>query len=179
MKKNFFFIHNSSVVDSSVIIGKGTKIWHWSHISDKVKIGNNCTIGQNVFVGKNVKIFSNVKIQNNVSVFEGVTLKKNVFCGPSVVFTNVKYPRSNYKTPSKKFSKTIVNENATIGANSTIICGLEIGKYSFIGAGSVVTKNVKEFSVVIGNPAKIIGWICKCGKKISKKKNKNNKCLKC
>ena len=177
--RKFFFTHKTSIVEDSAIIGAKTKIWHWSHISAKAQIGSNCTIGQNVFVGKNVKIFSNVKIQNNVSVFEGVTLKKNVFCGPGVVFTNVKYPRSKYKTPSKKYDKTVINENVTIGANSTIVCGLKIGKYSFIGAGSVVTKNVKANSVVVGNPAKIIAWICNCGKKISKTKIKNNKCSKC
>ena len=161
MKK---FVHHTAILDKNVRIGKNSKIWHWTHLSENVKIWENCVLGQNVFIGKNVKIFSNVKIQNNVSVYEGVVLKKNVFCGPSVVFTNVKFPRSKIKT--KKYIRTIVNEGASIGANSTIICGVKLGKNSLIGAGSLITKSVPNNTIVIGNPGKVVGWISNCGKKI-------------
>tara|TARA_B100000902_G_scaffold93580_1_gene96681 strand:- start:1312 stop:1827 length:516 start_codon:yes stop_codon:yes gene_type:complete len=157
------FIHKTVIKDKNVRVGSNSKVWHWSHLSDNVSIGANCVLGQNVFIGKNVKISSNVKIQNNVSVYEGVILKKNVFCGPSVVFTNVKFPRSKIK--AKKYIKTIVEEGATIGANSTIICGIKLGKNSLIGAGSVVTKNVPQNSIVFGNPAKKVGSINNDGKK--------------
>ena len=151
MKKKYF-IHNSSILDKNVIIGSNTKIWHWCHISKGAKVGKNCTIGQNVFLGESVKIGDNVKIQNNVSVYAGVTIKNDVFIGPSAVFTNVKFPRSKINQ-KKKFSKTLIEKGATIGANATIICGIKIGKNSFIGAGSVVTKNVESNTLVFGNPA--------------------------
>ena len=151
MKKKYF-IHNSSILDKNVVIGAGTKIWHWCHISKGAKVGKNCTIGQNVFLGESVKIGDNVKIQNNVSVYAGVTIKNDVFVGPSAVFTNVKFPRSKINQ-KKKFTKTLVENGATIGANATIICGIKIGKNSFIGAGSVVTKSVKNNTLVFGNPA--------------------------
>ena len=150
--KRIFYIHESSIVDKNAKIGKGSKIWHWCHISKNSKIGKNCVIGQNVFIGENVAIGDNVKIQNNVSVYSGVTIKNNVFIGPSVVFTNVKFPRSSINQ-KKNFLKTIIEKGATIGANSTIICGVKIGKDSFVGAGSVVTKNIKIKSLVYGNPA--------------------------
>ncbi len=159
------YIHESSYVDSDVEIGEGTKIWFFSHILNNTKIGKKCSLGQNVSVGPNVEIGSNVKIQNNVSVYEGVTLKDNVFCGPSCVFTNVINPRSSVERKDE-FKKTIVFEGASIGANSTIICGNNIGEYALIAAGSVVTKEVKPYSVVMGSPAKQTGWITKFGTKI-------------
>ena len=161
-KKKNFFIHDTSIIDKDVSIGDGTKIWHWSHISEKAKIGKKCNLGQNVYIGENVSIGNEVKIQNNVSIYSGVTLKNKVFCGPSVVFTNIKHPRS-FINQKKKYFKTIINEGVTLGANSTILCGISIGKYSFVGAGSTVTKNVPNFSMVVGTPAKVIGKIDKKG----------------
>ena len=166
MKKNNFFCHSSSVVDKNTKIGHGTKIWHFSHVSSGAKIGNNCVLGQNVFIGKNVVIGSNVKIQNNVSVYEGVIIEDDVFCGPSVVFTNVMNPRS-FIERKNEFKKTNVKIGASIGANATIVCGIDIGSYSFIAAGAVVTKNVKNFALMIGVPALQKGWISKFGNKIS------------
>ncbi len=150
--RKYYFVHSTSVIDEKVKIGSGSKIWHWCHLSKGSKIGKNCTIGQNVFIGENVKIGNNVKIQNNVSVYSGVSLKDNVFIGPSVVFTNVKFPRSKIDQKNK-FQKTLIDKGATIGANSTILCGVKIGENSFIGAGSVVTKNIKKNALVYGNPA--------------------------
>ena len=157
IKNNFFansdyFVHSTSILDKNVKIGNGTKIWHWCHISDNVKIGKNCVLGQNCFIGKDVKIGNNVKIQNNVSIFSGVEIKDNVFIGPSVVFTNVKLP---FALQKQKYVKTIVDKFSSLGANSTIICGNKIGKHSFVGAGSVVTKDVKKKTMVLGVPAKI------------------------
>ena len=151
MKKNFF-IHQTSIIDNNVKIGSGTKIWHWCHLSEGSSVGKNCVLGQNVFIGKNVKIGNNVKIQNNVSVYAGVLVKDDVFIGPSVVFTNVKFPRSKLNQ-KKFFLKTVLCKGSTIGANSTILCGIRIGKNSLVGAGSVVTKNVKSNTIVYGNPA--------------------------
>jgi len=161
---NNFFHHQSAYLDQPTKVGKGTKIWHFTHIMDGVEIGENCNIGQNVFIAKNTKIGNNVKIQNNVSVFEGVVLEDDVFCGPSIVFTNVKIPRSAFpKSKSSEYLQTKVKQGATIGANSTIVCGVTVGKHAFIGAGAVVTKDVPEFAIVYGNPAKICGWLCRCG----------------
>ena len=150
-----YFRHETAVIDEPVEIGEGTKIWHFSHISINAKIGNNVIIGQNVFVGKGVVIGNGCKIQNNVSVYEGVTLEDDVFIGPSVVFTNVKEPRANIEQKNN-FLKTLVKKGATIGANATIICGNIIGENSFIGAGSLVTKNVEQNSLTYGSPAKFI-----------------------
>ena len=150
-----YFKHEAAVIDEPVEIGEGTKIWHFSHISTNAKIGKKVTIGQNVFVGKGVIIGNGCKIQNNVSIYEGVTLEDDVFVGPSVVFTNVKEPRANIEQKNN-FLKTLVKKGATIGANVTIICGNTIGENSFIGAGSLVTKNVNDYSLVHGSPAKHI-----------------------
>ncbi len=152
LKQNYF-VHQTSILDKNVTIGDDTKIWHWCHISRNAKIGKNCVLGQNCYIGENVSIGNNVHIQNNVSVFSGVEIKDNVFIGPSVVFTNVKLPSALIK---QKYLKTIVYDCAVVGANSTIICGNNIGKNSFVGAGSVVTKDVKKGTVVIGVPAKIL-----------------------
>ena len=178
MKK--FFAHETVIIDENVKIGSNTKIWHWSHISKNVEIGKDCTIGQNVFIGENVKIGNKVKIQNNVSVYQGVYLDDNVFCGPSVVFTNVKFPQSSVKILKEKYSKTIVKKGVSLGANCTIVCGIIINENAFIGAGSVVTKNIENFSVVVGNPANEVGRVCLCKKKIYKKPYKKNfYCKKC
>ena len=160
-----FFAHETAVIDKSCWIGKGTRIWHFSHIMSGAEIGERCNIGQNVVISSGVKIGRNVKIQNNVSVYKGVTLEDDVFCGPSMVFTNVINPRSHI--PRKhEFKKTLIKKGATIGANATIVCGHSIGKYAFIGAGAVVTKDVLDYALMLGNPAKLAGWMCECGHQI-------------
>tara|TARA_Y100000590_G_C15466502_1_gene918447 strand:- start:249 stop:824 length:576 start_codon:yes stop_codon:yes gene_type:complete len=165
MKKTAFFIHKTAIVDDNVSIGDKTKIWHYSHIQSGSTIGGGCTLGQNVNIGNNVIIGDHVKIQNNVSVYEGVTLEDYVFCGPSMVFTNVLLPRCEFPQRGSQFYyKTLVKKSASIGANATIICGNTIGSYSLVGAGAVVTKDVPDFALVLGNPAKIVGWVGKKGK---------------
>jgi UDP-2-acetamido-3-amino-2,3-dideoxy-glucuronate N-acetyltransferase len=160
-----YYVHPSSVIDDSVTIGEGTKIWHFSHIQSGAVIGARCVIGQNVNVANNVSVGDNCKIQNNTSLYEGVTLEDNVFCGPSVVFTNVKRPRAKYPQRGADFySKTLVRSGCSIGANATIVCGVTLGKNSFIGAGAVVSKNVPDHALVVGNPGKIVGWVCDCGR---------------
>lgn len=161
-----YFVHESAYIDEPVKIGKGTKIWHFSHVMAGAEIGARCTIGQNVFIGPNVRIGNNVKIQNNVSVYEGVILEDNVFCGPSMVFTNVDRPRSAYPREHSEYLPTLVKRGVTIGANATVVCGHTIGAYSFIGAGAVVTKDVPDYALVYGNPARIQGWVCACGEKL-------------
>jgi UDP-2-acetamido-3-amino-2,3-dideoxy-glucuronate N-acetyltransferase len=163
-----YFVHESAIVDPVANIGKGTQIWHYSHIMNNVEIGQDCKIGQNVFISSGVKIGNNVKIQNNVSVYQGVILEKDVFCGPSMVFTNVNTPRSGFprNTPAD-YQVTLVKEGASIGANATILSGIVIGKCALIGAGAVVTKDVPDHAVVYGNPAQIHGWICRCGAQIA------------
>jgi len=161
-----YFIHPSSFVDEPVEIGEGTKIWHFCHVMKGAKIGENCRIGQSVVIHGAAVIGNNVKIQNNVSVYDGVTLEDDVFCGPSMVFTNVFNPRCEYPKDASEYLKTYVYKGATIGANVVIVCGNSIGGYSFIGAGSVVTKSVPDYALYYGNPARLKGWICECGEKL-------------
>ena len=162
MTKNKYFIHPSSFVDEGSIIGNGTKVWHFSHIMKNAEIGKDCNIGQNVVISPDVKIGNNVKIQNNVSVYSGVICEDNVFLGPSMVFTNVINPRSEINRRDK-YQKTFVKYGSTIGANATIVCGVTIGEYSLVGAGSVITKDVLPYSLVVGNPGKQIGWVSEFG----------------
>ncbi len=174
-----YFVHESSYVDEHVHIGDGTKIWHFSHIQSGAKIGENCVFGQNVNVGNNVVIGDFVKVQNNVSIYEGVELQDYVFCGPSMVFTNVLDPRSKYPQSGTEFyNKTLVKEGASMGANSTIVCGNTVGKHAFIAAGAVVTKDVPNYALMIGVPAKRKGWVCECGEILPKYKDKI-KCPRC
>lgn len=163
-----YYVNEHAVVDDNVEIGEGTKIWHFTHVQSGAKIGHHCTIGQNVNVANNVSIGNYVKIQNNVSVYEGVTLEDYVFCGPSMVFTNIIDPRSKYpQVGARYYIKTLVREGASLGANCTIVCGHTIGRFAFVGAGSVVTKDVPDFALVVGNPARVVGWVSEAGKKLS------------
>lgn len=171
------FIHGTSIVEQPSRIGRGTRVWHYSHIMPDVTIGENCVLGQNTFIGRSVKIGNNVKLENNVSVFEGVTLEDDVFCGPSAVFTNVVNPRSHISRKDQ-FRPTLVRRGATIGANATIICGNTIGEYAFIGAGSIVTGDVPDYALVYGNPGRVQGWVCRCGVNLEKEGNKA-KCPEC
>ena len=174
-----YFVHESSYIDDNCKIGKNTKIWHFSHIQSGTVIGDNCSFGQNVNVGNNVKIGNNCKIQNNVSIYEGVELEDYVFCGPSMVFTNILNPRCKYpQRGSEHYSKTLVKEGASIGANATIICGNVIGKHSFIAAGAVVSKEVPDFAMVVGVPGRIVGWVSEAGVKMDFNKNNEFFCEK-
>ncbi len=161
MEKNYF-VHESSYIDDGVEIGAGTRIWFFCHIQKNAKIGMDCNLGQNVFIDKNVVIGNRVKIQNNVSIYEDVVLEDEVFCGPSCVFTNVVNPRSHIER-KHEYRKTLVKKRASIGANATIVCGHTVGMSAFIGAGAVVTKDVPDYALVVGNPARILGYICECG----------------
>jgi UDP-2-acetamido-3-amino-2,3-dideoxy-glucuronate N-acetyltransferase len=156
------FIHESSFVDEPAEIGEGTRIWHYCHVMEGARIGKKCNLGQNVLVGRGVLIGNNVKIQNNVSVYEGVTLEDDVFCGPSMVFTNVVNPRSEIVRKSE-YKPTRVERGATLGANCTIMCGITIGRYAFVGAAAVVTRDVLPYALVLGMPARRAGWMCRCG----------------
>ena len=160
------YIHETAVVDNGASIGHNSKIWHWTHISSKAKIGRNCSFGQNVFVANNVVIGDNVKVQNNVSIYDNVILKDNVFCGPSMVFTNVYNPRSEINRKDE-YKTTIIKKGVTLGANCTIICGITINEYAFVGAGALVRDNVKKYALVVGVPAKQIGWMSRYGEKIN------------
>ncbi len=174
-----YFVHPSSCVDEGVEIGEGTKIWHFSHLQRGARIGRGCSLGQNVNVSNNVAIGNHVKIQNNVSVYEGVTIEDYVFCGPSMVFTNVAAPRSKYpQRGAEHYKKTLVREGATIGANATIVCGVTIGRHAFIGAGAVVTGDVADYALMVGSPARRTGWVCECGQKLPKFEGKTE-CPRC
>jgi UDP-2-acetamido-3-amino-2,3-dideoxy-glucuronate N-acetyltransferase len=175
-----YFVHPSSYVDEPAHIGQGTQIWHFSHVMKNSQIGDHCRIGQNVVIGPEVVIGNNVKIQNNVSVYSGVTLEDDVFCGPSMVFTNVHTPRSAIpRNTSEDFKKTLVKKGASIGANATIVCGVTIGQFAFIGAGAVVTKDVPDYALVYGNPAKQHGWACYCGARLDKSTTPQTTCQAC
>lgn len=165
MTEQSFFAHPTAVIDESCTIGAGTKIWHFSHIMPGCFIGMSCNIGQNVVISPQVRLGNNVKVQNNVSIYTGVECEDDVFLGPSMVFTNVINPRSHVNRKDQ-YQKTLVRQGATIGANATIICGIEIGKYSFVGAGAVVTKSVRPYELIVGNPAKHAGWMSERGHKI-------------
>jgi UDP-2-acetamido-3-amino-2,3-dideoxy-glucuronate N-acetyltransferase len=159
------FIHESSYVDDGAVIGDGTKIWHFCHVMPGAVIGERCSLGQNVVVMPGTRIGNNVKIQNNVSIYEGVELEDDVFCGPSMVFTNVINPRSAVSR-KHEYQRTLVRRGATIGANATVVCGVTLGEYAFVGAGAVVTKDVKPFALVTGVPARQVGWMCRCGERL-------------
>ena len=171
-----FFAHETAIIDDGCKIGKGTKIWHFSHLMTNCILGEGCNIGQNVVISSNVILGNNVKVQNNVSIYEGVTCDDDVFLGPSMVFTNVINPRSAINR-KQEFLKTHVGKGATIGANATIVCGHNIGKYAFIGAGAVVTRQVPEYALVVGNPAKQIGWMSENGHRLIFNENNIAICL--
>jgi UDP-2-acetamido-3-amino-2,3-dideoxy-glucuronate N-acetyltransferase len=160
-----YFVHESSYVDEPCQIGKGTKIWHFSHVMRDCVIGERCNIGQNVVVSPGVRLGNNCKIQNNVSLYTGVILEDDVFCGPSMVFTNVVNPRSEV-VRKDEYTRTLVRKGASIGANATIVCGTTLGTYAFVGAGAVVTRDVPDFALVVGIPARLSGWMCRCGVKL-------------
>ena len=166
--KEEVFIHETAIVEEGASIGEGTKIWHWVHICEKASVGKNCSFGQNVYVANEVTIGNNVKVQNNVSIFDSVVLEDDVFCGPSMVFTNVINPRATIERKDE-YKRTLVRKGASIGANATIICGVEIGEYAFIGAGAVVTKDVEPYALIAGVPARRIGWVDKEGNSVDKK----------
>ena len=170
-----YFVHETAIIDEDCIIGAGTKIWHFSHLMSDCKIGENCNIGQNVVISPEVRIGNNVKIQNNVSVYTGVVCEDDVFLGPSMVFTNVINPRSAINRKNE-YLQTSVRKGATIGANATIVCGNNIGAYAFIGAGSVITKEVAPYALVVGNPGKQIGWISEYGHRLDFNKNQEATC---
>jgi UDP-2-acetamido-3-amino-2,3-dideoxy-glucuronate N-acetyltransferase len=172
------FVHPSSYVDDGCTIGDGTKIWHFSHVMSRARIGRGCNIGQNVVISPDVVIGDNVKIQNNVSVYTGVILEDDVFCGPSMVFTNVVNPRSHVSRKDE-YRRTLVRRGASLGANSTVVCGHTIGRYAFIGAGAVVTKDVPDYALIVGNPGRIAGWICECGVKLALSVSGDATCASC
>lgn len=174
MENKDYFVHESSYIDDNVKIGSGTKIWHFSHIMSGSVIGERCNLGQNVVISPGVILGNLVKIQNNVSVYTGVTCEDGVFLGPSCVFTNVNNPRS-FIERKDEYRLTLLKKGASVGANATIVCGHTIGKYSFVGAGSVVTKDVPDYALVVGVPAKIIGYVCECGCRL----NEDYKCTQC
>jgi UDP-2-acetamido-3-amino-2,3-dideoxy-glucuronate N-acetyltransferase len=173
-----YFQHESAYVDEGCSVGEGTKIWHFSHLMKGSRIGRSCNIGQNVLVSPGVIIGDNVKIQNNVSVYTGVTLEDDVFCGPSMVFTNVMNPRSHI-VRKHEYKRTLVKRGASIGANATIVCGTTLGEYAFVGAGAVITKDVPAYALMAGVPAKRMGWMCQCGEKLPAFKAGKAKCRAC
>lgn len=161
-----YFVHESAYVDDGATIGRGTKVWHFCHVMPGAIIGDDCSLGQNVVVMPRTVIGNNVKIQNNVSVYEGVVLEDDTFCGPSCVFTNVMNPRSHVSRKAE-YRRTLVRRGATIGANATIVCGVTLGEYSFVGAGAVVTENTPPFALMVGVPARQVGWMCQCGLRLA------------
>lgn len=156
------FVHSTAIVDHGASLGRGTKVWHWSHISNGAQIGCNCSFGQNVYVGGRAVIGNNVRVQNNVSIYDNVLLEDDVFCGPSMVFTNVINPRAHVSR-KHAYLPTVLKRGVTVGANATIVCGNTIHEYAFVGAGSVIVKDVPAHAIVVGNPARRIGWMCRCG----------------
>lgn len=175
-----YFVHESSYIDEGAKIGRDTKVWHFCHVMGKAEIGERCSIGQNVLVANNVKIGNNVKIQNNVSLYEGVILEDDVFCGPSMVFTNVKTPRSAFpRNTSEDYHRTIVKRGASIGANATIVCGVTIESWALIAAGAVVTRDVPAYALMAGVPARRIGWVCECGNTLDFHGDQFTSCLEC
>ncbi len=179
-KDSSTFIHSSSIVETGVVLGDGCRIWHFSHLMPGVVLGKNCNLGQNTFIGRGVCLGNNVKIQNNVSIYEGVSLEDDVFCGPSSVFTNIKTPRSAYpRNTADDYQKTLVKRGASIGANATVVCGITIGQYAMVGAGAVVTKDVPDHAIVTGNPARLAGWICRCGETTVDAKSSLPACKRC
>lgn len=170
-----YFVHETSIIDENVKIGKGTKIWHFSHVQSDSEIGENCSFGQNVNISNHVKIGNGCRVQNNVSIYEGVELEDYVFCGPSMVFTNDPTPRARYPKGHEGYLRTLIKHDATLGANCTVVCGHTVGEYATIAAGAVVTKDVKPHSLMAGVPAKRIGWVCECGEVL----NQNLCCDKC
>ncbi len=175
METKTYFVHPSAIIDAGCEIGEGTKIWHFSHIMPNCKLGKNCNLGQNVVVSPEVVLGNNVKVQNNVSIYTGVICDDDVFLGPSMVFTNVINPRSAVNRKSE-YAKTHVGKGATIGANATIVCGHDIGKFAFIGAGAVVTKTVPDYALVVGNPSRQVGWMSEYGHKLEFDKEGNATC---
>ena len=177
MNKKNYFVHKSAIIDDNVSIGRNSKIWHFSHIQTNARIGENCSLGQNVNVSNNVTIGNNVKIQNNVSVYEGVELEDYVFCGPSMVFTNIINPRAEFpQNKSEIYKKTLVKKSASIGANATILCGITIGKYALIGAGAVILKDIPDFALIVGNPGRLIGWVNEKGNRLEFSQDGNSVC---
>jgi UDP-2-acetamido-3-amino-2,3-dideoxy-glucuronate N-acetyltransferase len=160
-----YFAHPTAVIDQPCQIGDGTKIWHFSHVMEKSVLGEGCNLGQNVVVSPGVRLGRNVKVQNNVSLYTGVELEDDVFCGPSMVFTNVVNPRSHINRKNE-YRKTLVKQGATLGANSTVVCGTTIGRYAFVAAGAVVTRDIADYALVMGVPAKHVGWVCMCGERL-------------
>lgn len=160
-----YSVHPTAIIDDGAVIGSDTRVWHWVHICGQARIGARCSFGQNVFVGNDVIIGDNVKVQNNVSIYDAVTLEDDVFCGPSMVFTNVNNPRSHVSRKNE-YRRTVVKRGATIGANATVVCGHTIGEFAFIGAGAVVTRDVPAYALMVGTPAKRIGWMCQCGERL-------------
>ena len=170
-----YFVHETSIVDDNVEIGENTKIWHFCHVQSGARIGKSCSFGQNVNVSNNVKVGDGCKVQNNVSIYEGVELEDYVFCGPSMVFTNDLTPRAKYPKGSAGYKKTVLHTGASIGANATVVCGHEVGKWAMVAAGAVVTKNVPDHALVAGVPEKQIGWVCECGERM----DEHLQCSKC
>lgn len=172
------FVHPSSIVDEGVEIGEGTRIWHFCHVLKGSRIGKNCVLGQNVMVGPDVTVGDGCKIQNNVSLYKGVRLEEGVFCGPSMVFTNVIIPRA-FIERKDEFRDTLVRKGATIGANATVICGVTIGRYAMVGAGAVVTRDVPDFALILGVPGRKAGWVCRCGMTLPRVEGNATRCAAC